>query len=270
MSTRTPKETIQLAANSGAAKADLSAGRAGGYGRFTILSILAGAYIAFGGVLSVVLGFGFPEATAGNPALQKLLSGAAFPIGLILVVVLGAELFTGNNALLMPAWMTRRCSTRDVIVNWTLVYLGNFVGALIFVYFLVYLTGLLHPEPYRAAIIRIAEAKVSLPWITAFVKGIGANWCVCLAVWLALAAKSSGAKMFGCWFPVMAFVALGYEHSVANMFFIPAAILEGAQVTPWQMVWDNLLPVTIGNILGGALFVGCVHTYLHLQSTSDQ
>ena len=264
MATHTPKEVIDKVAGIGAAKADLSSGRNGPYARFALLTILAGVYIAFGGVLSVILGFGFPEITAANPAMQKLLSGAAFPIGLILVVVLGAELFTGNNAMLMPSWLMKRCSAWDIIVNWTLVYLGNFVGALLFVYMLVYLTGLLSPEPYHSSIIAVAQAKVSLPWLTAFLRGIGANWCVCLAIWLALSAKSSGAKMFGCWLPVMAFVVLGYEHSVANMFFIPAAMLEGAGITVSQMIVDNLIPVTLGNIIGGALFVGCVHAYLYL------
>ncbi len=262
MATKTPAEVAESALTVGLNKLRLSQGN---YGRFIILTILAGIYIAFGGTLSLIVGYGFPEAAAANPALQKVMRGAMFPIGLILVVVLGAELFTGNNALLMPAWMLRRCSLKDVIVNWTLVYLGNFAGAMLFVYFMVYLTGLTAPEPYHSAIIKIAQAKVSMPWITVFIKGIGANWCVCLAIWLALSAKSSGAKMFGCWLPVMAFVALGYEHSIANMFFIPCGMLEGAEVTPLQMVTANLIPATLGNIIGGALFVGCVHTYLHLK-----
>lgn len=262
MATKTPAEVAESALTVGLNKLRLSQGN---YGRFIILTILAGIYIAFGGTLSLIVGYGFPEAAAANPALQKVMSGAMFPIGLILVVVLGAELFTGNNALLMPAWMLRRCSLKDVIVNWTLVYLGNFAGAMLFVYFMVYITGLTAPEPYHSAIIKIAQAKVSMPWITVFIKGIGANWCVCLAIWLALSAKSGGAKMFGCWLPVMAFVALGYEHSIANMFFIPCGMLEGADVTPAQMVVDNLIPATLGNIVGGALFVGCVHTYLHLK-----
>lgn len=262
MSTKSPKEVIDAALVTGCNKVALPSRD---FGRFALLTVLAGVYIAFGGTLSVILGYGFPELTAGNPGLQKLLSGAAFPIGLILVVVLGAELFTGNNALLMPPLMAGKCSWRDVAVNWVLVYLGNFVGAIGFVYVFVYVTGLMSPEPYHAAIVKIAEAKVSMPWLTVMVKGIGANWCVCLAIWLAMAAKSSGAKMFGCWLPVMAFVALGYEHSIANMFFIPCGILEGADVTAWQMVWRNLVPATIGNIIGGALLVGCVHTYLHLK-----
>ncbi len=146
MATKTPAEVAESALTVGLNKLRLSQGN---YGRFIILTILAGIYIAFGGTLSLIVGYGFPEAAAANPALQKVMSGAMFPIGLILVVVLGAELFTGNNALLMPAWMLRRCSLKDVIVNWTLVYLGNFAGAMLFVYFMVYLTGLTAPQRHN-------------------------------------------------------------------------------------------------------------------------
>ena len=183
MATKTPTEVIENALNAGTNKVKL---RSASFNRFILLTVLAGIYIAFGGILSLTLGYGFPEITAGNPGLQKLLSGAAFPIGLILVVVLGAELFTGNNALLMPPLLTRKCSIADVLVNWTLVWIGNFMGALLFVYFMVYLTGLTAPEPYHSAIINIANAKVSMPWATVLLKGIGANWCVCLAIWLSL------------------------------------------------------------------------------------
>ncbi|MCM1021008.1 MAG: formate/nitrite transporter family protein [Muribaculum sp.] len=260
MSTYSPKEVIEAARSAGQRKLSLHATPT----RFALLTILAGAYIAFGGTLSVILGFGFPEITTANPAMQKLLSGAAFPVGLILVVVLGAELFTGNNALLMPHWLRGGCSWRSVLANWALVWIGNFVGAILFILMLVWGVGLMSPEPYHTAIINIAQAKVAMPWLIVFLKGIGANWCVCLAIWLAMSAKSSGAKMFGCWLPVMAFVALGYEHSIANMFFIPCGMLEGADVTIVQMVVNNLIPATLGNIVGGALLVGCVHTYLHL------
>lgn len=264
MATRTPKEVIDTATAIGQAKVALSCGHGAALPRFFLLTLLAGIYIALGGVLSVIVGFGFPEITAANPAMQKVMSGAVFPVGLILVVVLGAELFTGNNALLMPTWMARRCSGGKVLLNWLLVYLGNFAGALLFTYLLVHLAGLLRPEPYHTAIAALAKAKVALPWGEAFLRGVGANWCVCLAIWLALSAKSSGAKMAGCWLPVMAFVALGYEHSVANMFFIPAAMMEGADITVGQLLIDNLVPVTLGNVVGGALLVGCVHAYLYL------
>lgn len=260
MPVRTPAETLETASNAGLAKAS---GRT--LPHLAIGSILAGAYIALGGALSIIIGYGFPQLSAANPGLQRLLSGLVFPVGLMLVVILGADLFTGNNALLVPPCMQRKLSVAAMMRNWTIVWLGNFVGALIVAYFLVYLTGLTASAPYAKAVEAIGIAKTSASPGTIFLKGIGANWCVCLAIWLALSAKSSGAKMFGCWLPVMAFVALGYEHSIANMFFIPCGMLEGAEVAPMQMITANLIPATLGNIAGGALLVGCVHTYLHLK-----
>lgn len=233
--------------------------------RILVQAILAGAFIAFGGTLSLIVGYGFPSIAADNPGLQKLLCGCMFPIGLILVVVLGAELFTGNNALLIPPYMRRKATATDIIVNWSIVYIGNLIGALLFTYFLVHATGLLKAPLYHDAIIGIGSAKLSMSWWTVFLKGVGANWCVCLAVWLALSGKTLIDKCLGCWLPVMAFVALGYEHSIANMFYLPAAMLEGAQFGPWDATWLNIIPATLGNIVGGSLLVGCVHSYVHLK-----
>ena len=174
----TPKNVIDNFVNAGIAKAQLRGGK------LMLLSMMAGAYIAIGGVLSVVAGFGFPELTAGNPSLQRLLSGAAFPIGLILVVILGAELFTGNNAVLMPAALQGKISPWAAVRNWVAVYLGNFMGALLFTMLFVYAVGLTAAEPYHSAVQRIAEAKVAMPWHVVLLKGIGANWFVCLAVCL--------------------------------------------------------------------------------------
>lgn len=255
-----PAETLAAATAIGKAKVELMYRRPA---RMALLTMLAGAYIALGGILSVVAGFGFPEATAANPALQRLISGATFPVGLILVVVLGAELFTGNNALLIPAAARRRYAWGWVWLNWLAVWVGNFVGALAFTWFMVHQTGLLAAEPWHSVIISVAQAKVAMPWSTVFLKAIGANWCVCAAVWLALSSRSMSGKVLGCWFPVMAFVVLGYEHCIANMFFIPAGIMEGADVTIEQMFTANLIPATLGNIVGGALLVGGVHAWLH-------
>lgn len=257
-----PREITEAAATAGSNKANLTATDTP---RLLASACMAGAYIALGGILSVTLGFGFPELTATNPALQKLLSGAAFPIGLILVVVLGAELFTGNNALLIPSMVKGVHGPGLTLRNWTLVYFGNFVGALAFTYFMVYLCGLTASGPWHDAAIRIAESKVAMSWGVVFLKGIGANWCVCLAVWLALSGKTLLEKAFGCWLPVMAFVALGYEHCIANMFFIPLGMMEGAQVGVWQSVTANFIPSTLGNIAGGALLVGAVNSYLQLK-----
>lgn len=257
---KTPQQIISAAEESGAAKSHISDHQ---LSRLALLSILAGAYIALGGTLSVVAGYGFGPLSTAYPAIQRLVSGATFPLGLILVVVLGAELFTGNNAMLIPSYMARRHGFGSVVRNWSLVWLGNFVGALLVVWLLVWLPGLFSAGHYREVVIRIAEAKVSMPWLSVLAKGIGANWCVCLALWLAMSGHTLVEKMAGCWLPVMAFVAIGYEHSIANMFFIPTGMLEGADVGVWQMFWNNLLPATIGNIIGGALFVGSAYAWLY-------
>ncbi|MDE6277858.1 MAG: formate/nitrite transporter family protein, partial [Muribaculaceae bacterium] len=175
----------------------------------------------------------------------------------------GAELFTGNNALLMPPLISRRLTFLSVARNWTLVWIGNFIGAFAVAWFMVYLCGLTTPEPYHGAICRIAEAKVSASPAVIFLKGIGANWCVCLAVWLALSGRRLSEKLIACQIPVMAFVILGYEHCVANMFFIPLGMMEGADVSIYDLFAANLLPATVGNIVGGAVFVGCAHYYLY-------
>lgn len=255
-----PKEVIANICNSGIAKAGISSGKPG---KLLVLSMLAGIYIAMGGILSVIAGFGFPEITAGNPSLQRLLSGAAFPIGLILVVLVGAELFTGNNAVLMPGALDGKIRPSAVVRNWVCVYFGNFAGALLFTWLFVYVCGITAADPYHSAVQKIAVAKVSMPWHVVLLKGIGANWFVCLAVWLAAAGKSAAAKMAGCWLPVMAFVALGYEHSIANMFFIPIGIMEGADITIHQFLTANLIPATVGNIIGGALMVGTAYWYVN-------
>lgn len=256
----TPRDITAAAAEAGAAKARLTRTD---FGRLFVSAMQAGAFIALGGILSMILGFGFPEIQAANPSIQKMLSGAAFPIGLILTVVMGAELFTGNNAVLIPSMVRGDHGPGTTLLNWILVYLGNLAGALAFTYFLVYLCGLTASGPYARAAVGIATAKVSMPWGVVFLKGVGANWCVCLAVWLALSGKTLFEKALGCWLPVMAFVVLGYEHCIANMFFIPLGMMQGADIGVWQAVTANFIPSTLGNIAGGALLVGAVNAYLH-------
>ena len=196
MPLRSPSEILDAATEAGIAKAATTG--TGGLSRLLTASILAGAYIALGGTLSIAIGYGFPGLSAANPGLQKLLSGMVFPIGLMLVVVLGADLFTGNNALLIPPLVRRKLSIGKVLANWTLVWLGNFVGAVAVAYFLVHLPGILSQECYTQALSNMAAAKTSMPATTVFLKGIGANWCVCLAVWLALGGRHLGEKLLAC------------------------------------------------------------------------
>ena len=256
MPVKSPTEVAENAVENGLRKSALP------FGRLTLLSILAGAYIALGGALSLIAGYGFPQAPA---ALQKIISGCVFPIGLILIVVLGGELFTGNNAMLIPACMRGDYGPTKVLRHWTIVSFGNFIGAITFAWLLVYIPELTASEPYSSAIVRMAETKVNLPWLTVMLRGIGANWCVCLALWLAMSGRRLIEKMAACWLPVMAFVTLGYEHSIANMFFIPLGMMQGADVSVMSFVVDNLIPATIGNIIGGAVFVAMPHAALYMR-----
>lgn len=258
---KTQKEILAAVCDAGAAKASMVCGPRG-LGRLVVLSVMAGAFIALGGALSVIVGFGFPSVTAVNPGLQRLLSALVFPVGLVLVVTFGAELFTGNNAVLMPGMFRKRYGFWPVIGNWTVVWLGNFAGALLFTYFLAIAAGVFDAAPYDAALTGIAVKKCSLDGVTCFLRGIGANWCVCLAVWLAIGAKTFPGKVVACFLPVGVFVALGYEHCIANMFFIPGGMMLGAPVS-YGMLGANLAMSTLGNIAGGALFVGCLNYWLH-------
>lgn len=260
MQIKSPSEIHDTAVNVGRAKVEATLRHPV---RLLVSAIAAGVFIAIGGILSMTVGYGMPEATAGNPGLQRLLCGAMFPIGLILVVILGAELFTGNNATLIPGFMSRHYGAGVVVRNWAIVYLGNFIGAVAFTILLVWLPGLIDNNPWHDGAVSVAIAKTSMPWDVVLLKGIGANWFVCLGVWLAMSGHTLVEKALGCWIPVMAFVALGFEHSIANMFYLPAGMLAGAPVDISDAITSNLIPATIGNIIGGAVFVGCLHTYLH-------
>lgn len=176
MSLVTPPEIVESTRQAAAVKTRLSVRKT------AVLGILAGIYIAMGGLLSLLIGYGFPAITAGNPGLQRLLSGCFFPLGLILVVLAGAELFTGNNAVLIPGCLDRDYGWKKVLRNWTLVYFSNFAGALFFAWPMVYAAGIIDNDPWNTAIREIAETKTSLPWLTVLIRGIGANWLVCLAV----------------------------------------------------------------------------------------
>lgn len=226
------------------------------------LAFLAGAYIAFGGLLAIIVGGGSPGIAAENPGLAKFLFGAAFPLGLILVVVVGAELFTGNNAYFIPNVLTKKQRLNTVLKNWGLVYFGNFLGAVFVAYVITHLTHIVSSAPYSNSVLAIATSKTSHTFLVTFLKGIGANWLVCLAVWQGMAAKDTTGKILAIWIPVMAFVAMGFEHSIANMYFIPLAIFEGADITWNTFIVNNLIPATLGNIVGGAVFVGMLYGYL--------
>ena len=234
-----------------------------------MLGILAGAFIGLGALYYVLI--------RSDPALgfaaRQVLGGVAFSLGLFLVVVAGAELFTGNNLLAM-AWAGGKISTRDLLRNWAIVCCGNFIGAAGLA-LLVFLSH--HPDLNNGAIaqeyLRIASVKVSMPFWTAFFRGVLCNVLVCMAVWMALAGRSVVDKAAAIVLPISAFVAAGFEHSIANMYLIPLAMLlqdtGGSRATvdaiTWAGFFHNMVPVILGNIIGGSVLVGLVYYIIYLR-----
>ena len=231
-----------------------------------LLSFLAGAYIAFGGLLAEIASAGM--LAAGAPVgLEKFVFGAVFPVGLIIVVLAGSELFTGNVMFMTLGVLDGTASVGGLAKNWVLSWVFNFVGALFVAFVLAYMGGLFPADSaFATKATAVATAKVGLPFDKALIRGIGCNWLVCLAVWLANASDDIIGKIVGIWFPIMAFVCIGFEHSVANMFFIPLGMFLGAEGVNWgSMIINNLIPVTLGNIIGGAVFVACIYWYTYLK-----
>jgi len=246
-----------------------------------VLSILAGAFIALGAVFATTT-----VAGAGGVlpyGVTRLLSGVVFSLGLILVIVGGAELFTGNNLIIM-AWASRKVSTALLLKNWLIVYVGNFLGA-VGTAALVFVAGqyAFGQGAVGAAALATATAKVGLGWWQALALGILCNGLVCLAVWLTFSARTTTDRILAIVPPIAAFVAAGFEHSIANMYFVPVALFikAGAPAAFWAdigrtaadfgaLTWgafffNNLLPVTLGNIIGGALLVGVVYWFVYLR-----
>jgi len=243
--------------------------------RILALSILAGAFIALGAVFFTVVTYDSSQIAAG---VMRLLGGLVFCLGLILVVVAGAELFTGNNLIVM-AYVDGQVSLGQLMKNWFIVYIGNFIGAL-GILLLISLSNhwLIGEGAVGAKVIVIANAKVNLSWMEAFSRGILCNILVCMAIWLCFAGRSVVDKVVAIIFPITAFVAMGFEHSVANMYFIPAGLaaiqqpelvaIAGVDLTELTMsgfFLNNLLPVTLGNIIGGSVFVALFYWFIYLR-----
>ncbi len=250
-----PEKIAELVENIGVKKALLPAIPT------IMLSLMAGAFIAFGAMFYTLvmtnhdMGFG--------PA--RLLGGVVFSLGLILVVVGGAELFTGNNFIVM-AWAEHKVTTAQLLRNWSLVYIANFIGA-IGAAILMYWSGalLLGDGAVAETALNIAVYKVNLEPMQAFIRGILCNALVCLAVWLCFAARDVASKILAIIFPISAFVALGFEHCVANMYFIPLGMMISDGEIGVTVFLTNLIPVTIGNIIGGSLFVAFVYWVVYVK-----
>ncbi len=281
-----PQEMASRAEYLGARKAEMS------FLRTVMLAILAGAFIALGALFATTVSTGSmvttgPDGTAAFATsipygVVRLLAGLVFSLGLILVVVGGAELFTGNNLIVM-AWASGKVTIRQLLRNWTIVYVGNFVGA-ISTAVIVFLTRqyTFGANGVGITALKTAVTKVDYGFVQALALGVLCNALVCMAIWLTYSARSTVDKILSIIFPITAFVAAGFEHSIANMYFIPIGLLikdfdpgftaaVTAQVPHLQdLTWEafllhNLVPVTIGNIIGGAVMVAAVYWAIYLR-----
>jgi formate/nitrite transporter len=286
-----PQEMATRAEHLGVRKAEMP------FLKMFMLAILAGAFIALGAIFATTVSAGGMLVTdldgtvafnTGLPyGMMRLLTGFAFSLGLILVVVGGAELFTGNNLIVM-AWANGKVTGRALLRNWVIVYLGNFVGSIGTVV-LMFLTKqhTFGANSVGIAALKIGVAKVDLTFLQAVALGILANGLVCLAVWLTYSARSTMDKILAIIFPITAFVAAGFEHSIANMYFIPYVLfikdfdpdfvrsigdkVPHLDLLTWQaFLVNNLIPVTIGNIIGGAVLVAAIYWAIFLRSDNTQ
>ncbi len=263
-----PAEIARLYVDTGVQKSKLP------FGKMLALSIFAGMFIAMGGFGSTVVSHGVQ--TAG---ISRLLGALTFPIGLMMVLIGGAELFTGNNLMLIPI-LQRRANVGRVIFNWIVVYIGNFIGSMFIAWAVTSfcITGdhALYNGALVDTVISTAESKCTLGFMDAFIKGILCNFMVCMAVWVSMAASDIAGKIAALYLPVALFVLCGFEHCVANMYFLPAGfltMLKTGQAVDLQMIIDalvkNMVPVTLGNLVGGGILTGFGYWWIYLRGNAE-
>ncbi|WNF24985.1 formate/nitrite transporter family protein [Mesobacillus jeotgali] len=239
-----PYKIAQLTVEHGQKKAHLP------FSSILVLGFLGGAFISLGYLLDIRVIASLPEEWG---TLSSLIGAAVFPVGLILIIIAGGELLTGNMMAVSMAYLAKRISLGMLLKNWFWITLFNFLGALFVAYFFGQVAELTSTGPYLDKTVAIAGGKLDHGFMASLVSAIGCNWLVGLAVWLSYGAEDIGGKILAIWFPIMAFVAIGFQHVVANMFVIPAAIFSGYY--SWSDFIRNFIPVFIGNAIGGTVFV---------------
>jgi formate/nitrite transporter len=259
-----PAEIVRRAAEVGSYKAELDVPN------FLVRGFMAGMFIAMGATLATVCATGV-EASLG-PGFKAMIAGAVFPVGLVMIVITGMSLFTGDAMLIPLAVFQGKTTWRKVGWAWLWVYAGNFAGSLFWAYLMLWgpfhKPGTAELSAFGQSAVAIAQLKTvsyaAVGWAglgSAFAKGVACNILVSLGILLGLSADHTAGKILGIWFPIMTFVACGFEHSVANMYFVPVGIMLGAGVTWLQFFEWNLLPVTLGNIVGGLVFVAAAFAF---------
>ncbi|ASK26805.1 formate/nitrite transporter family protein [Neisseria chenwenguii] len=244
-----PHEILNATVGKGIAKGN------GSTAELSVLGFLGGAFISLGYLAYIRVVGGMPEEWG---SLATLLGAAVFPIGLICILLGGGELITSNMMVLPVAVMMKKITAAQWLRNWLIVTLANVIGAFFVAWFFGHYLGLTEGR-YLHETIHVAEGKVAADFGHAVVSGIGCNWMVAMGAWLCYGAHTYSGKILAIWFPIMIFVLIGFQHVVANMFVIPAAIWAGADIT-WTQFAHNMISVYIGNAIGGAVFVGVMYT----------
>jgi len=253
--THTPEEVAVMMVESAVAKHR---------GRYEVVfgkAVVAGLLLSFGGLLSQIAGAS-PTLSTNNPGLLKIISGFVFPVGLVMIVLCGADLLTSNMMTFPMAVMKRRVPFWGLLLNWFIVFWGNMLGSLFFAAVLTKYSDIVGAEPYKTFIQEAAIKKAITPnWLQIFLRGIGCNYLVCIAIWQGVTAKEVVSKVFGIWIPIWVFVACSFDHVVANMFLVPlGALLEAPGVTAASYIKKSLFGAFFGNIVGG-LLVAVPFTY---------
>lgn len=249
--TKAPKDTLLAVYKAGEYKAGLP------LNLLMVQSFMAGIYIAMAGHVYLAVGGG-------------VLGSALFPTGLVAVVLTSAELFTGDALVFVASYLGGRVSFYKLMRNWAVSWVMNFAGCLFWAYFLAYLTDALVDQGRAELAVQVALKKAHAPWFHIFLKGIGANFMVCVGVWQATCSEEVAGKVLGLWFPIAAFVMMSFDHAIANQFLIPLGMMLGADITIFDMLFNALLPASLGNVVGGGLLVGAVYWYVYDSMASNK
>ncbi|KAH6650400.1 Formate/nitrite transporter, partial [Chaetomium tenue] len=260
----TPTETIEIVSRMGARRGRMRPDK------IFLSAVSSGCLLCFASAASLITTTS-PWLQENTPGLVRLIGALVFPAGIVMIMLSGGELFTGTNMITAVAVYHRRLPIRKMLLHWFLCFWGNLAGVLFVMAVILGYGGVFDHSPYRDQAISNAKQKqVDLQFHQIFLRAIGCNWLVCLSLYLGLQAKDLTSKVVGMWWPVFAFVALGLEHVVANMFFIPIGLFLGApDLTVGLYIWKGIIPTALGNILGGAGFCGGFYYWLYIFDEPD-
>jgi formate/nitrite transporter len=231
--------------------------------KLIIMGVMAGFFLGFGGTLSLRVAAGVnPEFYKLNPSMPGLIVGLFFPVGLCLVILIGSDLFTGNTMYFIIGIFQGRTTIYDLLFNWIISMLANYAGCVLYA-LLAYGMGTFSDPQYLTFIINWGSYKIYDDWYVLFLKAIACNMLVCFACYISIAAEDVGSKILGIWICISTFIASGYEHSIANIFFIHLSIIYGADIHYFDWLFKNFFPVTLGNIVGGSILVGAIYGFLY-------